>query len=241
MKKGIGKSIIVVAFATLLGAFAPQTVMAIQPSTQAELDKAIAEVAKVEAELKAAYDYSDVCKAKLDQAIASGDQIAISNADFENKRAWTVVEWTADRFANAKTYLDNVKKNITVEKDKEDYTNYVKKKAELDVASAAFTEAQVLLKTAQEKLAQVQQNISDLNAALPTHPELQATLTARTAELPALQADITAKEAAVKVAKEAYDIKAKELHALDTIVWTYGEHELYTSYVQPFYPIEKIW
>ncbi|MBO4901765.1 MAG: hypothetical protein J5518_03105 [Lachnospiraceae bacterium] len=241
MKKRISRSITIVTFIALLGICLPVSVAAIQPSTQMELDKANAEVQKTEAELKAAYDYADKCKETLDQAIASGDQIAISNADFEHKRALTLVKWYAERFFNAKTYLDHVNENIVYEKQKEDYTIYVLKKAEVDVAAAALTEAQVQLKTAQDKLAQTQQNINDLNVALPTHPDLQVTLNTRLAEIPLLQADITNKEAAVKVAKEAYDNKAKELHALDTIVWTYGEHEIYTYYAQPFYPIEKIW
>ncbi len=239
--KNVIKSLIFMGIIVLAGVCKPQPVKAILPSTQQELDKANAELVRVDKEMKAAFDYWDLCKQKLNQAIASGDEIAISNADFECKRSQTMVAWWSDQYFNALAYVDHAKQNAASEKRKEDYTNYVKKSAEVDVASAAFTQAKVQLQTAKDKLAQTQKNIADLQAALPTHPELQATLTARMAEIPALQTDIANKEVLVKAANDAFDAKTAELHALDTVYWTYGEHEVYTTYATPFYPPEKMW
>ena len=239
--KRIAKSIVLVAGFVLVCFCRPVSVKAILPSTQQELDKANAELLRVETEMKADYDYLDLCKERLNQAIASGDEIAIANADFEHKRAIAVVDWVSDQYFNALAYLDHAKQNLASEKRKEDYTIYIQKKAELDIASAAFTEAKNQLKTAQDKLVYMQGNINNMQAALPTHPELQASLNASLAEIPALQADIAAKEVLVKTANDAYEAKKDELHSLDTIYWTYGEHEVYTTYIKPYYPVERIW
>ncbi|MCR5222088.1 MAG: hypothetical protein K6D90_04420 [Lachnospiraceae bacterium] len=235
------KAVAVIALLTVFGISVPKPVKALLPSTQAELDKSNAAVQKTIEDTKKAYDYMDACKVILDQAIASGDSIAISRADAEYKRAQTLVDWNIDQYFNALAYQDHARNNAAAETRKADYTNFLIKRGEYDVAAAAYTEAQNQLKTAQDKLAYFQKNINDLTVALPTHPELQATLNAQTAELPALQADIAVKAANVNATKVVFDQKTEELKAFNNVYWTYGEHEVYTQYIYPYRPTEKWW
>ena len=228
----------------LVSAFAigrHENVYAIMPSTQAELDKANANLIRIENEMKQAYDYWDECKAKLEQANATGDVNAMYYADLECKRSEDMVEWYIGQYSNAKRYLDTVKTNISWEETKEDYTNYIKKRGEADVAAGAYTQAMEYLKTAKALLDQTEQSVKDLNALLPTHPELQDIINAKSALIPALKADIALKEASVNAAKLVYDAKKEELKSFSDIVWTYGDHHIYSYYSAPFIPTEKLW
>lgn len=216
-------------------------VQARQPSTQTEFEKATAAVQQTEAAVRQAWDYLDLCKANLDNAIASGDGIVISNADFEHKKAGYMVNGAIDNYFNALAYLDHVKANMGSEDRKEDYTYFIYASGEFDVARAAYTEAQNQVVVAQNKLAALQSNINDLNAALPTHPELQVTLNARLAEIPILQAEINQKIAAVEVARVAYESGKEKKESFDDIYFTQGDHKVSTHYTYPYRAIETWW
>ncbi len=228
-------------FMSALAFWHSEDVYAIQPSTQAELDKANANLLQKEEEMKKAFDYWDECKAKLEQITATGDVNAIYYADLECKRAANLVDWNASNYFIALGYVDKVKKNIIVEERKEKYTNYILKRAEVDLVAGTYQQAQSDLKYAQDFLNQINQSIADMNVALPTHPELASAIAEKTALLPGLQAEVAAKEAAVNAAKVAFEEKQKELEAFRTVYWTYGEHSVFTEYREPFYPIEKVW
>ncbi len=225
----------------LAGICLPQAVQARQPSTQAELEKATAALQKAEQDVRNAYDYLDLCKANLDAAIASGDSIAISAADFEHKRAGYMVDWTGDMYFNALAYLDHVKSNMIEEDIKEKYTNTVYARGAFDLARAAYTEAQNQLNASNNKLAELQVNINNMNAALPTHPELQAPLNESIALIPVIQAEISQKTVALEAAKAEYENKKDALEALGNVYLTHGEHKVTTHFFPPYYPVEKIW
>lgn len=219
----------------------PRNIYAIQPSTQSELDKAKANLLRIENEMKQAYDYWDICKSKLEQASAIGDVNEIYYANLECERAENLKFWYVREYANAQTYVDNVKRLVVEEEAKEKYTNYIKKRGEVDVAAGNYQQALGLLKTSRDLLTQTKQIISDLQAALPNHPELQETLNIKLSQIPVLQNDIALKETAVISAKAVYDAKSEELLSFADVIWTYGEHKIRRYYSEPFSAIEDDW
>ncbi len=211
------------------------------PCTQQEYDNAKVEIAKKSDELREAMRIREEKKAALDAAIATGDQLKIQQADFDYQQARNIVDGISDQYFNALAYWNNVERREKWEEHRAEYTTTVMACAEYRGASQEFTNAKNAYEGYQQRLIQVQKTLAAVQSQLQTNPSLQTTAQQLTEEIASLTTEVANRKLALDAAKNKLDQKKAEYDATDEIVWSCEYGELRVNYIEPFYPIERLW